>query len=260
MVGSLIVVGTGMTLAAQLTPEARDAIRGADVVYVNVGYGWTEQWLGTLNANIVSLQPCYADRSRAEAYDAMCDVVLKAVRAGKRVCAAFYGHPGVYVTPSHEALSRALAEGFEARMLPGISAEDCLIADLNVDPVHSGWQSYEATDFFLHNRQVDTSAALVLWQVGVFGDLSLRDFTPSRQRIRALAEALLVHYPPGHVATVYEAATLAVLTAKLQLIALAELHNATFSQQSTLYIPPLGAPRVDARRLAMLESEENQAA
>jgi len=31
-------------------------------------------------------------------------------------------------------------------MLPGISAEDCLVADLGIDPASSGCQSYEAND------------------------------------------------------------------------------------------------------------------
>ena len=39
-------------------------------------------------------------------------------------------HPGVYVAPSHETVLRARAEGYPARMLPGISSEDCLFADL----------------------------------------------------------------------------------------------------------------------------------
>lgn len=260
MSGSLLVVGSGMTLAGQLTPEARDAIVQADVVFANVGYSWTEDWLRALNPNLISLQPCYEGRTRAEAYELMSETIVNAVREGKRVCATFYGHPGVYVTPSHEVLDRARAEGYEARMLPGISAEDCLFADLNVDPVLSGWQSYEATDFFLHNRQIDTTAALVLWQIGVFGDLSLRDFAPNSRRIRALADVLLTRYQSTHVVTIYEAATLPVLTAKLQRVTLRELHNATFTQRSTLYIPPVSTPRIDAHRLAMLESEETHAA
>src|SRR5262249_48643326 len=105
-------------------------------------------------------------------------------------------------------------------------------------------------------RSIDTTAGLVLWQVGVFGDLSLREFTPDPRRIRRLCEALLAYYPAAHIVTVYEAATLPVTSSKQQHVALIELHNATFTQQSTLYIPPLGPPRIDARRLAMLDFAE----
>jgi hypothetical protein len=57
--------------------------------------------------------------------------------------------------------------GVSARMLPGVSAEDNLIADLGVDP--AGLQSYEATGFLVYKYRFDTSAGLVLWQVGVLG-------------------------------------------------------------------------------------------
>jgi uncharacterized protein YabN with tetrapyrrole methylase and pyrophosphatase domain len=257
MCGSLVVVGTGLALASQLTPEAREAIASADIVFANVGYELNEQWLRGLNANLVSLQSYYGQgRSRSEAYDAMTEAILAAVRKGRLVCAAFYGHPGVYVWPSHEAIRRARTEGFKARMLPGVSAEDCLVADLGVDPARTGWQSYEATDFFIHARSVDTTASLVLWQIGVVGDLSLRELTVNRGRLQALTQVLLEHYPCEHEVTVYEASTLPVVAAKLQRLHIVDLPDAAVSQQSTLYIPPLSKPRMDVRRLAMLDIAE----
>jgi precorrin-2 methylase len=63
---------------------------------------------------------------------------MTAVREGLNVCAAFYGHPGVFVYASHQSIRLARAEGFEAQMLPGISAEDCVFADLGIDPENMG--------------------------------------------------------------------------------------------------------------------------
>jgi hypothetical protein len=42
--------------------------------------------------------------------------------------------------------TRSSTDGFDAVMLPGISAEDCLFADLGIDPGMIGCQSFEATD------------------------------------------------------------------------------------------------------------------
>ena len=42
----------------------------------------------------------------------MVERILAPVRAGKQVVAAFYGHPGVFVQPSHEAIRRAIADHF----------------------------------------------------------------------------------------------------------------------------------------------------
>lgn len=86
--------------------------------------------------------------------------VLCCVRSGRRTCLVAYGHPGVFGTVPHEAIRRARQEGYIARMLPAVSAEDCLFADLAVDP-GNGYQTYEATDFLANNRSIDTAAALI---------------------------------------------------------------------------------------------------
>jgi hypothetical protein len=93
-------------------------------------------------------------------------------------------------------------------MLPGVSTEDCLFADLGIDPA-AGCQSYEATDFLLNGRRIDTSAALVLWQAGVVGDLRYRQ-GPATDGLRVLVDHLLHLYPGDHRVMVYEAATLPV--------------------------------------------------
>ena len=117
-------------------------------------------------------------------------------KKGERVVAAFYGHPGVFVAPSHLAIAGARKEGFEARMLPGISAEDCLFADVGFDPGERGCQSFEATDFLLRKRVFDVTSPLVLWQVGVIG---VRDYQKSDlwgpRGLEVLVRRLLEFYP-----------------------------------------------------------------
>ena len=56
-------------------------------------------------------------------------------------------------------------------MLPAVSAEDCLVADLGVDPGERGWQSWEATELLLRGFRPDPTAGLVLWQVDGIGKL-----------------------------------------------------------------------------------------
>src|SRR5439155_1808739 len=132
----------------------------------------TEQALLEMNPRAESMKALYReDRRRRATYDAMVERILAEVRTRAVVCAVFYGHPGVFVAPSHEAIRRARAEGHTALMLPGISAEDCLFADLGIDPSRFGCQSYEATDFLVHRRRIDRTAALVLWQIGTVGSV-----------------------------------------------------------------------------------------
>lgn len=254
--GSLVVAGFGVRFATHCTPEARQAITDSDIVYAVSGDAVAQAWLERLNPRTFSLHHLYGEhQSRHDTYEAMTKAIVAAVEEGNNVCAIFYGHPGVYVYPSHEAIERVRAMGLPARMLPGISSEDCLFADLGVDPGQLGCQSYEATDFLIYSRRVDPAAALVLWQIGVIGDSGLRVGEADPAKIAVLVDALCEVYPEGHRVTVYEAATLPFTSSTIQSIRLARLQTARITQQSTLYVPPSQAPKLNAKRLALLGME-----
>ena len=150
----------------------------------------TAEWLRSVKPNARSLSELYRPGPpRRQIYAEMVEQILDAVRGGANVCALFYGHPGVYVAPSHLAVAQARQEGYQARMLPGISAEDCLFADLGVDPADYGWQSYDATDFLLRGYEPDPASALVLWQVDALGKLD-SSLGQEPGSLRVLAERL----------------------------------------------------------------------
>ena len=98
-------------------------------------------------------------------YYQMAEVMLYPIRHGKKVVTIYYGHPGIFVFASHRAIKIAHKQGLQAKMLPAVSALDCLFADLGVDPSFPGMQVLEATDFLIRNRQVLTDEHLVLFQV-----------------------------------------------------------------------------------------------
>jgi hypothetical protein len=181
----------------------------------------------------------------------MVEEILTAVRDGKRVCAVFYGHPGVYVEPSHEAVRRARAEGFQARMLPGVSAEDCLVADLGVDPGEHGWQSWEATGFLLHGVRPDPTAGLVLWQVDGIGRLDW-NLEPNPRGLQALAEVLGELYPPDHELVFYRASIYPIRDGQATRMPLRELAGLGSPPAATLYVPPLPSRPIDRAMAARI--------
>jgi uncharacterized protein YabN with tetrapyrrole methylase and pyrophosphatase domain len=252
--GSLWVVGTGIKLAAHCTAEARGVIEAADVVFAAAD-NFTLEWLRRLNSDVRTLTDLYGEgRTRRHTYESMTERILAAVREGQQVAAVFYGHPGVFVDPSHDAVHRARDEGYHAVMLPGVSAEDCLFADLGFDPGRLGCQSYEATDFVINARTIDPTAALILWQIAVVGDRSLREFESRPERLALLEQILLETYPADHEVVVYEAAPVAVVEPRLDRMPLGELHGARVKQTSTLYVAPLRPPRADPSRVAMFDA------
>lgn len=247
--GSLVVVGTGIKLVGQTTLEALACMQRAEKLLYLVTDPVTETWIKRLNASATTLYDCYAEgKPRHKTYREMADRILSAVRLGSQVCAAFYGHPGVFVNPAHLAIRRARKEGFRARMLPGISAEDCLFADLGLDPCENGCQSFEATDFLASRRQFDSTSGLILWQVGVLGEPSIRGARSCRpERLRVLADALRRHYPASHPVVLYEAAQFPICDPIIKKITLARLPEASVFTMTTLYVPPKPARIADER-------------
>jgi precorrin-3B methylase len=251
---SLVVVGTGIQACAHVSPLARTHVAQAEkVLYLTTDAG-AAAWLVTNNATAEPLEPFYAPgKERADTYEEMVEHVLSFVRSGLSVCMAVYGHPGVFTYATHESVRRARAEGYEARMLPAISAEDCLFADLGVDPADHGCQSYEATDFLVHDRTIDRTSALVLWQIGIVGNLGYVD-TASSEGLAVLAESLVARYGAAHPVVVYHASPHPIIPPKIQRILLGDLVAADVVPMSTLYVPPLFEPRIDlamARRLGL---------
>lgn len=247
--------------AGQISTETRNLVQYADLVFAVLADAFSLDYLSDLNPRVISLQHHYAKgRQRDETYERMVETILEPVRRGEHVCAAFYGHPGVFVRPSHEAIRRARAEGFRAQMYPAISAEDCLFADLGVDPARSGCQSYECMDFLLYGRVFDPTAALILWQPAALGDISRSSFKTDPGWVNALAEVLMEKYPPDHAITVYEAASFPLDDPRIEPVQLHRLHEVAFTQASTLYVPPLRAPALSRERLERLGVQEQDIA
>jgi uncharacterized protein YabN with tetrapyrrole methylase and pyrophosphatase domain len=253
-----VVVGTGIRVVSQTTQEAVAYMEKAGKLFYLVADTVTEQWIGGLNGTAESLYDCYAKgKPRIESYREMTERILSAVRKGGLVVAAFYGHPGVFVNPSHAAIRKARAEGFEAMMLPGVSAEDCLFADLGIDPAPYGCASFEATDFLLYDRLFTSSSHLILWQIGMIGELGYRiERPPEDPGLAILAETLMKQYSPEHEVVVYEAAQYPVCDPVLHRVRLAELPKAPVTPLSTLYVSPAERRKPNPemmRRLAIAE-------
>jgi len=240
--GSLTVVGTGIRLVGDLTLEAVAQIRVADRVLYLVNNPAMVHWLRLQNPRLDSLHDCYAEgKPRERSYAEMVARILAPVRRGRRVCAVFYGHPGVFVGPSHDAVRCARREGFEARMLPGVSADGCLFAELGVDPADRGCQSFEASDFLDRRIRHSTACDLILWQVGLIGEPSIRfDDGSDRSGWRRLLASLARRYPSGHRAVLYEASPYPVCAPRVTYRPLPELVEERLKWYTTLYVPAAG--------------------
>lgn len=253
MSGLLVVVGTGIKAIGHLTHDAREWIAAADEVHYVTTDPITESMILGLKPSAQSLARFYeVGRDRHDTYEAMTQTMLAGARAGRTVCAAFYGHPGVFVYPSHDAIRRARAEGIRALMEPGVSAEDCLFADLGLDPAVVGCAQYEATDFLVYRRRPDPSAALIVWQIGAVGDIAWNPGRTNADNVRVLADELAKTYGAEHVVVVYEAAQLPACLPAIVHVRLCDLPQTPLTTASTLFVPPSERRAPDTEMIARL--------
>ena len=262
--GSIACVGLGMTLGSHLSPLARSYIEQSDVVFAALSDAIVERWLEQMHPDVRSLQPYYREgKSRLKTYRQWVALMMAELRAGKRVCGVFYGHPGIFAWSPHKVIEAARAEGYEARMEPGISAEDCLYADLGIDPGRFGCQHFEASQLLFYQRRIDPAGYLVLWQVGLVGDRSLARFQTGPAYRQVLVDLLGNDYPLDHEVIIYRGATLPIEQPRIRRIALRDLPHVPLTTEETVVLPPAAALRPNLaiqERLQALDELDKMAA
>ncbi|HTG46161.1 MAG TPA: SAM-dependent methyltransferase [Actinomycetota bacterium] len=237
--GSLTIVGSGIRPGLHTTSEARARIVRADKVLYLLAEPAPTTWIEKLNPSAESLTHLYeSDRTHDEVYEALVEAMLVPVRAGLDVCMVTYGNPAVFDESSHEAVRRARAEGYPAKILPGVSALDCLFVDLGVDPGRHGLQTYEGSDFALGDFTPNVRVPLVLWQISVIGNTRTGG-SVNVDGLRVLADRLAEHYGADHEVTIYEATPFPVGRPLIERCAVRALPEAGVTGLSTLYVPPL---------------------
>lgn len=238
---SLVLVGTGIKFMSHLTTEAKAYIQQSPKVLHLVNEPAMQMWIEKNNANAEALDPLYTKYPlRLHCYRAITEYILDTLRQQQHVCVVMYGHPTVFAQPGLAAIEQARKEGFYAAILPGISSESCLFADLLIDPGKGGCLSFETTEFLLRALPVEPTSHLILWQVGVIGALGHTQKHDNTKGATCLMERLLEYYPATHTLILYEAAQYPHHEPIIHEFSLKELPQAPFSRLTTLYVPPIG--------------------
>jgi len=248
--GSLTCIGTGITLAGQITTLSKNYLEEAESVFGILPDKLSEDWVISLNPSYESLQYLYAEgKSRRQTYQDMTEVVCQAVRDGKKVVLALYGHPGIFACVGHFAIERLKSEGYDAKMLPGVSADACLYADLGFDPGTTGCQAYEATQFLFSGVPLNTSAYTILWQIGLAGEHTLKTFKTTQDNLEATVRILNKWFPLDHEMIIYEAPFIPVQNPRINRFQLKDFPQMDLTSISTLVIPPLTGLKLDKSAL-----------
>ncbi|HEX8082355.1 MAG TPA: SAM-dependent methyltransferase [Jatrophihabitans sp.] len=254
--GELTVIGSGIeTVGFSRADEL--ILDAADKVFYCVADPATAVWIKERRPDAYDLYVLYDDaKLRHVTYMQMTEAMLHFVRRGMRVAAIFYGHPGVFVLSTHRAIAIARREGHRAVMRAGVSALDTMCADLGFDPSQPGLMTYEATDMIVRRRQPDPALHVVLWQVGLIGELGYRRQGFLNSGFSLLLDHLEAVYGPDQVVTHYVGSRYPGIEPLIAGHTIAELREpsvqASVTGLSTFYLPPVQVAAVDERVLREL--------
>ncbi|WP_224753822.1 SAM-dependent methyltransferase [Paenibacillus terricola] len=254
--GELTIIGSGIE-AVGFTSSDEILIHEAEYVFYCVADPATSVWIKSLRPDAYDLYVLYDDsKLRYLTYMQMTEAILHYVRKGKKVVAIYYGHPGIFVLSTHRAIQIARREGHQAVMRAGVSALDTLCADLGVDPSQPGMQMYEATDMLIRGRKPDTGLHLVLWQVGLIGELGYRRSGYLNSGFAVLLDYLEDIYGADHTVIHYIGSRYPGIDPLIGEHTIGSLRDpetqTTVTGISTFYLPPKDAAAADQNMLLKL--------
>lgn len=243
-----------------MTMEVQASVKAADVVHVVIPDPMTTAAIGHLNPNVDDMSQLYVEGAhRVRIYEQMRDRVLASLEKDLETCFLVYGHPLVFAYPTKLALEAAHALGYETKVLAGISAEDLLYAELEIDPAQHGCQTYAATAFLKEGRSWDLDAVLLLWQVGMLGEpRHVRD--KDRSLRPDLTTMLVQKYGPHHPVYLYEGSFTPFLKPRIERIELRDFTEATVGEACTVMIPPRHYPVIVPEHLITIGEADSRPA
>ncbi len=131
-----------------------------------------------------------------------------------------------------------------------------MYADLGIDRGRQGCQHYEASQLLFYETLLNPCAYLVLWQVGLVGDRSMKRFATGPKYRQVLVDVLSQDYPLDHQVIIYRAATLPIEQPGIRRVRLQDLAATAVSAEETIVLPPaspLRANQAVRERLAALD-------
>ncbi|MCW8444568.1 SAM-dependent methyltransferase [Fluoribacter gormanii] len=252
----LALVGSGIKSISHFTTEFKTYTTSADKVLYLVNEPITKQWIERYSKLSESLDPIYfSENDRQSSYDKIRDKILTELETYNFITVVLYGHPTIFADPGLQAIIAAQKNSIETIILPGISIENCLYADLKVDPGQFGCFHLEATELLLYDKIIDPTAHLCIWQPGMIGNRSVPQPKQKSKHLKLLKIKLKKYYPDNHISILYEASMYPGVEPRIHKFPLYDIEDQTIGTLSTLYIPPLPQRKPDLDILNQITSE-----
>jgi uncharacterized protein YabN with tetrapyrrole methylase and pyrophosphatase domain len=234
------LVGTGIKTVSHMTAEAQSLISNADKVYFLLNEPVAQDYITELaTGEVESLDKIYFSyQDRADAYKAISSEIIQAVDIYQNTCFVIYGHPCFYAKSGLDAIKKIeLKKGVRVIVAPGISSEDCLYADLRIDPAVNGCMKLDATAILFRGKKILPDLDVIIFQIGMLGNKGLPTKEVDRDLMGELKDVLVKYYDNDKKLILYEASLYPNIKPSIKYIVLSDLASHDFSPLTTLYIP-----------------------
>jgi uncharacterized protein YabN with tetrapyrrole methylase and pyrophosphatase domain len=208
-IADIFLLGLGICGYSQVTKETEQALALCRKIFYLHTEPYIGEYLKRFCNDVEDLYSLYKDgQDRLTTYRAMANRVMDAAAQGGPVAFAVYGHPLCFVTPSKVIRLEGPVRGLRVVMLPGISALDTLIVDLDFDPAVHGLVQYEANYCLMYRPALDDTIPCLIWQPGAVEVSTYAPGMSKPERFFRLRDYLLSYYPADHKAALATSASI----------------------------------------------------
>lgn len=258
----IYLLGLGLCGYLQVTRETEQALAECTRIFFLHTEPYIDSYLRKFTPNVENLYSLYKEGgNRLDTYKQIANTVMDAAKQSQPVALALYGHPMCFVTPTKLIRKLAPSRGLSVQMLPGISALDTLIVDLNFDPAVLGLVQYEATYCLLYQPILDPSVPCLVWQPGAVETRSHLPYPNKPERFHRLRDYLKRFYSGSHKVALATSASSPLVDPEIIWLSIDEIPSAhaQITGLTTLFIPPAIKPQVkDELLLDLMNDPEHQ--
>lgn len=238
----IYIIGLGINPEKQLSKEAKEVITDSEKVFCVT----TKEELNELEESHgnkfydLTKESYKKDELRLEAYFHMASKIIEESLVNGKATLALYGHPTVFAFPPYLIHRVAKLLNKKVKIISGVSAMDCLLADLVIDPATNGMLTYEATDLLMTRRMILPDVPLMIWQVGTVETSLYNTLQNTPSRFKKIKEYLLEFYPASQPVFAYFANSIKDQNSLVYTIKLGEIEDyaSILGSGITIYIPP----------------------
>lgn len=166
--GSIHVFGLGVRLVTHITLETNYLLQQMEQVFHAESDPRVSEYIVSIGCREINLRHLYQEgKPRAQAYQEICDTIVRAAKTGVKCAYLTAGNPVFLNSIVFKLRESTVRHKIPFFIYAGVSSFDTLLTDLCVPVGVTGIQCFEATHFVRMRPVIDKRVPLALFQPAV---------------------------------------------------------------------------------------------